>query len=99
RGAVLSTNISIGNHNLIHFNCSIGHDVSMGDYNCIYPLTSLSGYTSLGNENMIGTGTSTLPSCKIENRVNVGAHSLLKGDYESDITVFGAPAERKKDEF
>lgn len=97
RGAVLSTNISIGNHNLIHFNCSIGHDVIIGNYNCIYPLTSLSGYTSLGDENMIGTGTSTLPRCEIKNRVNVGAHSLLKGSYESNITVFGAPARIKED--
>lgn len=96
RGVVLSTNIEIGNFNVIHFNCTVGHDVKIGDFNCIYPLTSLSGYTVLGSCNMIGTGSASLPQSKVENYVNIGANSLIKGEYESNITVAGSPAGKIK---
>lgn len=94
RGAVLSTNINIGDFNLIHFNCTLGHDVEIGNFNCIYPLSSLSGYTILGDGNMIGTGSCSLPQTILENHINVGANSLLKGKYQTGITVLGSPAER-----
>lgn len=97
RGVVLSTNIDISDFNLIHFNCTVGHDVKMGNYNCIYPLSSLSGYTGLGNGNMIGTGSCSLPQTKLEDYVNVGANSLIKGKYETGVTVVGSPAERTEE--
>ncbi|WP_166626735.1 acetyltransferase [Jeotgalicoccus sp. S0W5] len=92
RGVVLSTNIEIGDFNLIHFNCTIGHDVKIENYNCIYPLVSLSGYTSVGSGNMIGTGSSSLLGSCLNNFVKVGANSLIRGNYESNITIVGSPA-------
>lgn len=94
RGAVLSTNINIGDFNLIHFNSTIGHDVTMNDYNCVYPLVSLSGYTKLGNCNMIGMCSSSLPQSVLNDYVRVGANSLISGEYASNITIVGTPAER-----
>src|SRR5699024_6707538 len=49
KGVSLSTNIHINEFNLIHYNCSIGHDVLIGSYNSIFPLAAISGYTSLAN--------------------------------------------------
>lgn len=92
KGVVLSTNIVIGNFNLVHFNTTIGHDVKMKDFNCIYPLVSLSGYTTIGNGNMIGTNSSSLPASTMKDYIRVGANSLIKGNYESNITILGSPA-------
>lgn len=54
KGVVLSTNIQVNDFNLIHYNCSIGHDVLIGSYASIFPLSSISGYVSIEDEVEIG---------------------------------------------
>src|SRR5690625_6945104 len=60
-GVSLSTNIHINDFNLIHYNCSIGHDVLMGSYNSIFPLAAISGYTSLADGIEVGTTAAIIP--------------------------------------
>ena len=92
KGVSMSTNIEINDFNLIHYNCSIGHDVYMGSYNSVFPLTSLSGYVLLENEIEIGANTSILPSVVVGEKAVIGAGSVLLTNIPNNVTAVGVPA-------
>lgn len=91
KGVALSTNITISNFNLIHYNCSIGHDVKMGDYNSVFPLTALSGYDELGDSVEIGTNTAVIPNVTFGNNSVVGAGSTIIKHVRENSRVAGVP--------
>jgi len=91
KGVALSTNITISDFNLIHYNCSIGHDVSMGNYNSVFPLVALSGYDKLGNCVEIGTNTAAIPNISIEDNAIVGAGSTIIKNVRKNSRVVGVP--------
>jgi|SRR5690625_3315348 len=91
KGVALSTNITINNFNLVHYNCSIGHDVSMGNYNSVFPLTALSGYDRLGDCVEIGTNTAVIPSISFGDNSIVGAGSTIIEDVCANTKVVGVP--------
>lgn len=94
KGVSLSTNITMTDFNLIHYNCSIGHDVSLGSYNSVFPLTSLSGYVNLCNEIEVGANSTILPSVKINNKIVIGAGSVVIKNINKKSVVAGVPAKK-----
>ena len=70
-GCVLTTEISIGNFNLINLNSTIGHGVKLQDYCVINPLSSISGDVQIDGEVLCGSG------CQLKQGIHIGAESII----------------------
>jgi len=93
---VLTTSISIGNHNHINLGCTIGHDTSIGCFNTFSPGVHLSGNVSIGNNVFIGTGAVVLENTQIVDNVVIGAGSVVTKDIVESGTYVGIPAKKIK---
>lgn len=93
-GAVLTTDVSLGNFNLINLNCTIGHDVEMGDFNVVNPLTAISGGVRIGNNNLIGTGVKVIQNLSIVDNIVIGAGAVVANNIYESGTYIGIPAKR-----
>lgn len=93
--STISTNVKFGNFNLLNVAVGIGHDASFGDYNVVMPNVNISGGVEIGNTNLFGVKSTVLQYLKVDDRVKIGACSLLMRNAKSDNLYFGIPAERK----
>lgn len=91
-GSVLTTDISIGQHNLINLNCTVGHDSRTGDFCSLMPGVNVSGDVSIGNTVLIGSGSSIRNHCVVGDRAVVGMGSVVLNDVPAGTVVAGVPA-------
>jgi sugar O-acyltransferase (sialic acid O-acetyltransferase NeuD family) len=54
---VLITNISVGNHSIIHNGCLIHHDVEIGENCILMPGVRITSKCKIGDNSFIGSGT------------------------------------------
>ena len=94
----VSTNVTMGNFNLINGCCSFGHDVKLGNYNMMQPETRVSGETTIGNKNFFGVRCTILQGLKIGNETRIGAGSFIIRKTKDGQTYFGNPAKMLKTE-
>lgn len=57
-GAILTTNIIIGEHCLLNPNTTIGHDTVIGDYCTLSPGVNIAGNCNIGKRNFFGIASS-----------------------------------------
>lgn len=93
---VLTTDITIGNHNHFNLGCTIGHDCSIGDYCTLSPGVHVSGNVRMGNHVFIGTGAAILEQVTIGNHVIIGAGAVVTKDITEPGTYVGIPAKKIK---
>ena len=91
-GAVINAGVQIEEGCIINTNTSIDHDDIVGAYSHIAPGCAISGFTKIGSECFLGTGTSVIDSITIEDRVTVGAGSVVIRNIEKGLKVAGVPA-------
>lgn len=91
-GNILTTDIEIGNFNLINLNCTIGHDMKIGNFNVINPIVAISGGVEIGSNVLIGTGAKILQYIKIGDKAVIGAGAVVTKDVFPGTTVVGIPA-------
>ena len=91
-GAVLTSDITLGEGVLVNLNCTIGHDVVVGDYCELSPGVHLSGHVVLGPGCVLGTGAVVLPGVHIGANAVIGAGSVVTKPIEADVVAVGAPA-------
>ena len=94
----VSTDVTMGNFNLINGCCSFGHDVKLGNYNMMQPETRVSGETTIGNKNFFGVRCTILQGLKIGNQTRIGAGSFIIRKTKDGQTYFGNPAKMLKTE-
>lgn len=94
----VSTDVTMGNFNLINGCCSFGHDVKLGNYNMMQPETRVSGETTIGNKNFFGVRCTILQGLKIGNETRIGAGSFIIRKTKDGQTYFGNPAKMLKTE-
>lgn len=94
----VSTDVTMGNFNLINGCCSFGHDVKLGNYNMMQPETRVSGETTIGNKNFLGVRCTILQGLKIGNETRIGAGSFIIRKTKDGQTYFGNPAKMLKTE-
>lgn len=92
-GCILTTEISIGNFNLININTTIGHNSVIKDFCVINPISSISGDVTINDEVLCGAG------CSIKQGVNIGKSSIIGlgafvvKDVGEDVTMVCSPAQ------
>lgn len=91
-GTVVSSDVTIGSHTHINFNCSIGHDVRVGDFVTLSPSVNLMGESVVGDLAFFGGSSALLPRLQVGSGAIVGAGALAHRDVASDTTVVGNPA-------
>lgn len=95
-GCVLTTEIRIGNFNLINLNSSIGHNVILGDYGVINPLASISGNVEIEDGVLIGAGCAIKQGTTIRKKSIVGLGAIITKDVaDESIMICQAARERK----
>jgi sugar O-acyltransferase (sialic acid O-acetyltransferase NeuD family) len=91
-GAILTSDITLGEGVLVNLNCTIGHDSVVGAYCELSPGVHLSGHVELGSNCVLGTGAVVLPGVKIGANAVIGAGSVVTKDVPSDVVAVGIPA-------
>lgn len=91
-GAILTTNIKIGNHVIISPKCGIGHDSIIKDYVSLLWNVNVSGNDVIEEGVMMGSGSTVIQGKRIEKGSTVGAGAVVIDDIDSYSTVVGVPA-------
>lgn len=91
-GAVLTSNIVIGNHVHINIGATISHDCVLEPFVTISPGVNIAGNVTVGAESFLGIGCSIIEKVNIGRRVVVGAGSVVIRDVPDNTTVVGVPA-------
>lgn len=91
-GAVLTTNIQLGDFVSVNLNATVGHDTELGAYSTVHPGVNISGGVQIGESSELGSGSVVLPGRKIGAKAVLGAGSVVTRDLEGGRTYIGVPA-------
>lgn len=91
-GAILTTNIKIGNHVIISPKCGVGHDSIIKDYVSLLWNVNVSGNDIIEEGVMMGSGSTVIQGKKIGRGSIIGAGAVVIKDIESFSTAVGVPA-------
>ncbi len=94
--SILTTNISMGDFNLINLSCTIGHDAVLGSFCSIMPGVNISGGAQLKNGVYVGTGAKLIKATTLGKDSIVGAGSVVNTDVPDGKTYAGVPAKELK---
>lgn len=95
-GCVLTTEIQIGNFNLINLNSTVGHNAILGNYGVINPLASISGNVVIEDEVLLGAGCSIKQGITVGKRSIVGLGAIITKDVISGKTMICEAAHERK---
>lgn len=93
-GCRISTDVAIGDFNILNGCVSLGHDVNMGSYNVLFPESRVSGMVKIGDNNFFGAKSFVMQGVNIPNNVRLSAGSILLNSPKSDFTYLGNPARK-----
>ena len=96
RWTVVSDNVTVGKHVIMHAFAVIGHDVVVKDYGTLLNAAFMGGYSELGECSEMNPKSMIIPHKKIGNNVVVGAASVVMRNVKDGESVFGNPAIRLK---
>ena len=91
-GAILTSNIEIGNHVIIIPKCGVGHDSIIKDYVSLLWNVNVSGNDIIEEGVMMGSGSTVIQGKKIGKGSNIGAGAVVIEDVDSFSTAIGVPA-------
>jgi sugar O-acyltransferase (sialic acid O-acetyltransferase NeuD family) len=91
-GALITTDITLGNHVIVNIGSTVGHDAVMQDYVTVAPTVNVSGAVWVGEGTDLGTGSTIIQGKKIGAWSIVGAGAVVVNDIDANVTVVGAPA-------
>lgn len=91
-GAILTTNIKVGNHVIISPKCGIGHDSIIKDYVSLLWNVNVSGNDIIEEGVMMGSASTVIQGKRIGKGSTVGAGAVVIDNIDSYSTVVGVPA-------
>lgn len=93
-GCILTCDIEVGDFVFLNTQTTLGHDVKVGSYTSINGKVEISGFVEIGEGVTVGSRVVVLPRKRIASGATVGAGSVVVGNINQAITVFGNPAKR-----
>ncbi len=91
-GTIATVDITIGKHNIINLDCTIGHDAVLEDYVTLYPSVNISGSTTIRECVELGTGMQIIQGKTIGKGSIIGAGAVVVKDITENCTAVGSPA-------
>lgn len=91
-GAILTSNIEIGNHVIVCPKCGVGHDSKVKDYVSLLWNVNVSGNDLIEEGVLMGTGSTVIQGKTIGKGATIGAGAVVVDDIEPFSTVVGVPA-------
>lgn len=93
-GAILTTNVTLGNFVVLNVHSTVGHEAVIGDGCTLSGHADVTGNTTLGEGVFLGSHASVLPSAKVGDYAVVGAGSVVLRKVRAHSTVVGVPAKQ-----
>lgn len=94
--AVITVNVTIGDHVIVNLDCTIGHDAIIKDFVTLYPSVNVSGMTTIGHCCEVGTGIQIIQGKAIGSYSIVGAGAVVVKNIAGPGTYVGVPARKSK---
>jgi sugar O-acyltransferase (sialic acid O-acetyltransferase NeuD family) len=91
-GAVLTSDVTIGDGTHVGVHAAISHDCRIGSYVTIAPGVTLSGNVVVGDDSWLGVGATIMNGVAIGRGCTVGAGAVVIRDVPDGRTVVGNPA-------
>ena len=92
--SVISDNVQLGKHTVVHVFSDLGHDAKVGDYSTIEAYVFLGGYAEVGQESVMHVRSTLIRHKKIGNQVEVGSSSVVMRNVKDGLHMFGNPAQK-----
>jgi sugar O-acyltransferase (sialic acid O-acetyltransferase NeuD family) len=93
-GAILSTNVTVGEHVHLNLNVTVGHDAQIGSYSTLNSHTDITGSAVLAEGVFCGSHAVVLPNARVGAFARIGAGSVVLRHVPAETTVMGVPAHR-----
>lgn len=93
-GTIVSIHSRVGNHVMVHFNCTLGHDSVINDFCTINPGSNISGWVQLEKCVDVGTGVQIIQKKTVAENTIIGAGALVVKDIMESGTYVGVPAKK-----
>ncbi len=90
--ATINPGCYIGDGVICNTSCSIDHECIIGDFSHIAPGAVLCGNVTIGKNCFIGANATIIPGKKINDRITVGAGSVVTSDLIEPGIYVGSPA-------
>lgn len=90
--AHLSPFVRFGDHALVSYGASVGHDTILGSHASVMPNAAVSGGVTGGNRVLVGTGAVVREGVRLGDDVRIGAGAAVVADVGAGLTVVGVPA-------
>ena len=91
-GVTLTTDLVVGEHNLLNVGCVLGHDVQTDSTVSIAPNTVIGGGSHLEEGVEFGMGAGARPNSVIGEWTVVGAGAFVSKDLPANVLAVGVPA-------
>jgi sugar O-acyltransferase (sialic acid O-acetyltransferase NeuD family) len=96
RWTIVSDNVTLGKHVIMHAFSVIGHDAVVKDYGTLLNAAFMGGYSEIGECSEMNPKSMIIPHKKIGDNVVVGAASVVMRNVKDGDSVFGNPAIKLK---
>ncbi|MGF1449644.1 MAG: acetyltransferase [Opitutales bacterium] len=91
-GAVLTSDVEVGDFAMINCNATVGHDAVVGAWSTLSGHVDITGYVKVGEGVFFGTRASVIPGKQVGDGATVGAGAVVIRNVPEEATVFGNPA-------
>lgn len=94
-GAVVTTDVIIGEFSLIYTNCTVGHDTRIGAFTTLSPGVNIAGNVEVGDSVFFGAGAIVIENIVVKSGAVIGAGAVVISDICESGVYIGIPARLK----
>lgn len=96
-GSILTADISLGKHNILNLNVTVGHECEFADYVTVAPMVAVSGNVKLQHLVEVGTGAVIRQGLELAEGSMLGMGGILTKNIPERMIYAGNPAKKLKE--